>query len=71
MRIYLIIIAHNERIHIITESFRYLRETICRHFRKVLKAITCLSKEIIIPSNLNKIVLDIWCNPKYYIYIYI
>ena len=66
MRIYLIIIAHNERIHIIIESFRHLRDTICRRFRKVLKAITCLSKEIIIPSNLNKIVLDIWCNPKYY-----
>ena len=48
------------------ERFQYSGETISRHFRKVLKAVCRLGKEIITPPSFDTTPPEILFNPKYY-----
>lgn len=53
LTIFLNIVGHNERNRVIQERFQHSGETISRHFNNVLKAIKSLSREFLLPSQLD------------------
>lgn len=64
--IFLMTIGHNVRNRMVADRFQHSGETISRHFKRVLKAIVNLGKELITPSAFTDTPPEIINNPKYY-----
>ncbi|XP_060969893.1 uncharacterized protein LOC133037093, partial [Cannabis sativa] len=63
---FLFVIGHNERHRVIVERFQHSTSTTSEYFRKVLKEVCRLSKELITPPLFNVVPSEIRFNPKYY-----
>ncbi|XP_060971415.1 protein ALP1-like isoform X1 [Cannabis sativa] len=63
---FLFVIGHNERHRVVAERFQHSTSTTSEYFRKVLKAVCRLSKELITPPLFDVVPSEIRFNPKYY-----
>ncbi|XP_062104144.1 protein ALP1-like [Humulus lupulus] len=64
--IFLFVIGHNERHCVVPERFQHSISTTSHYFRKVLKAICRLSKELITPPSFDVTPPQIRFDPRYY-----
>ena len=63
---FLFIIGHNERHRVVAERFQHSISTTSHYFRKVLKAVCRLSKELITPPSFDVTPPQIRFDPRYY-----
>ncbi|XP_060961641.1 protein ALP1-like [Cannabis sativa] len=63
---FLFVVGHNERHRVVAERFQHSTSTISEYFRKVLRAVCRLSKELITPPSFDVVPPEIRFNPKYY-----
>ncbi|XP_062112560.1 uncharacterized protein LOC133823730 [Humulus lupulus] len=63
---FLFVIDHNERHRVVVERFQHSISTTSHYFRKVLKAICRLSKELITPPSFDVTPPQIRFDPRYY-----
>ncbi|XP_062075405.1 protein ALP1-like [Humulus lupulus] len=63
---FLFVIGHNERHRVVAERFQHSISTTSHYFRKVLKAICRLSKELITPPSFDVTPPQIRFDPRYY-----
>ncbi|XP_062094130.1 protein ALP1-like [Humulus lupulus] len=63
---FLFVIGHNEQHRVVVERFQHSISITSHYFRKVLKAICRLSKELITPPSFNETPPQIQFDPRYY-----
>ena len=65
---FLLIVGHNVRIRVIANRFQHSAETVDKQFKETVRAICCLGKFILCPSQSNEVHPHIANNTKFFPY---